>query len=390
VSGSSGDSASTGGRGRPAVAGRSWVVRYTDHLVGLLVRCESASARIAGADPDRRAEHQRAARTQSARHSARLDASPLTDETADAVDARLAAGEPVLPDAATTSERADEPRGWGRALKLEGLPTQDVAAIEYANLLREFDEEPALADEVFDRPPEVLRTLHGLVSDGLVAPEVCGRLRRTEQAMHDGAQGRVVYHAPPPSRLPELMGELEGWLGERSALLPAVVAAGVVHERILEWQPFEAANGRVARAASRVVLRARGIDPHGLAVIDAELARDALGYYTEIAATMRRRGDLAPWIERWSEAACRALERAADELAPAPAPTVPARAAAVVGALAPGGAITVTEYAERAAVRREIAMRDLRVLERAGVLEPIPGTGGLRWRREEKVPRVSP
>jgi hypothetical protein len=361
----------------------AWSVTYSDHLVGLLCRAEAAAARIAGADPDRRASVAAQSRLRSARLSAKLDASPLTDETAAAVDARLLAGEPPVADLPDVPVPDPSPSqgGWARALKLDGLETQDVAAIEYANLLTAFDAEPRLAGEVFAHPAMVLTELHGLLCRGLVDPTLIGRPRRTEQAIHDGAQGRVVYHAPPPEQVPGLVDLLTGWLGEHSATLPALVVAGIVHERILEWQPFEAANGRVARAAARIVLRARGTDPHGVAVVEEHLHVDALGYYAEVAATIRRRGDLGPWMERWTEAAAAALEVAADRADPRPPPSAPARATAVAEGLPVGSSITLIEYAERIGSRREVALADLRALERCGLIAPVPRTRGLRWRR---------
>jgi hypothetical protein len=361
-------------------------VPYSDHLVALLVRGEAAAGRIAGADPDRRAEVARGARRATARSSARLDASPLTDDTASAVDARLAAGRaPVDHPPEVPTEQALR-QGWARALKLDGMQTQDVAAIEYANLLAAHDATAELAADVFARPLDVLRAAHGLLCNGLVDPDVVGRPRVSEQAMHDGAQGLVIYHAPPAGRLPGLLAELDDWLGEASAGLPAVVVAGIVQERILRWLPYEAANGRLARLAARVVLCARGIDPQGIAVPEVLLAEDAVGYYGEIAATLRRRGDLGPWLERWAQASCTAFERAAELVDPRPVPVLSPRAQALLERLADGAAITVREHAEHDAVPREVALADLRGLERAGALRPDPRSRGLRWRRTTPRP----
>lgn len=363
-------------------------IAYTDHLVGLLCQAEAAAARLAAADPDRRAATVTEARRQSARLSARLDASPLEEATARAVDARDAAGLPPV-DAAEAPPAAagEQPAagGWARTLKLEDMPTQDVAAVEYGNLLATFDAERDIAGWFFERPAEALAELHAHLTRGLVAPEDAGRPRRTEQAVHDGAQGMVVWNAPAAEAVPGLLEELAGWLtgaGGRmgSAGLPTVLVAGVVHERVLEWQPFEAANGRLARATSRVVLRARGMDPHGCAVVERVLAADIAGYHQEVAATMRRR-DLGAWLERYAEAVAAALEQAADAVDPRPRPEPPARAREVAAALRAGEPLTVADYARRADVDFETARADLRALTGSGVLTAEPGSHGLRFRR---------
>lgn len=362
----------------PLTAPFSW----TDHLVRLVGRTEAAAARVALAPPRRRAELALAARREFARLSARLDASPLDDTTADQVDAREAAGLPpvdALPDAGS-----QEAGGWAQALGLEGMGTQEVAAVEYANLLAAVDGEPELAGVVLERPLEVLARLQAEITRGLVAPEVAGRPRRTEQAISDGAQGRLLYRAPEPDAVPALLADLGEWIVRGAAGLPALVVAGVVHERLLSDQPFEAGNGRLARSASRVLLRAYGLDPDGLAVGERRLLADRMGYFTEVAATRHRRGDLTRWLERYGEAVADALESAADALTPLPEVAVPDRARDVADGLAPDATVTVREYAEQAAVGPVSARLDLERLSRAGLLELDPRSRGLRYRRARR------
>lgn len=372
-------------------------VPYTDHLVALVADAAAAAARIDAADRERVAALAASARRESARLSARLDASPLDDAVAEAVDAgvwRVPATPALSPAAVAPS--AQPAGGWASALKLDRLPTEDLAALEYANLLACFDAEPGLAADLFERPLEALTALHAIICRGLVDRDVVGRPRRTVQAVHDGAQGKVIYNPPAPERLPALLAELDAWLtSDRrrrggqpgSARLPAVVVAAVVHERLLEWQPFEAGNGRLARAAARLVLRARGLDSHGVGVTERLLAADPAGYYGEVAATIRRGGDLGLWVERHVEATVAGLEAAADALAPAGAPPPPARAAALLVEVAAGDTVTVTDYAARLGVSRATAAADLRALARRGLLQRAPGTSGLRYRRPAERPR---
>ena len=354
-------------------------IGYTSYLVALIAEASTAAGRLLDVDPQRRAEIARDSRRTGARLSARLDGSPLDDQTAATVDD----GSWSPPAEILT---ADPAGGWAGALRLEGMATTEVAAVEYANLLRAHAEEPRLALELFDRPLAVLAELHGLITAGLVDPAVIGRSRSTAQAIHDGAQGRVVFNTPDPEALPGLMRDLEAWLRgdgqEGSAAFPAPVAAAVVHELLLQWQPYEAANGRLARAASRLVLRARGMDPDGLAVPERSWSQDPAGYYGEVAATIRRRGDLGPWVERSTEALATALvgaARAAHPLAPPVEPSSRARSA--VQDLTAGEVITVAEYAQRHGVSRETAWRDLRSLAAVDAVVTEPRSLGRRFRK---------
>lgn len=353
-------------------------VPYTAYLVSLVAEAATAAGRLLDLPPERRAPLAEESRRDACRLSARLDGSPLDDETAAAVDS----GAWSPPAEMVERERVG---GWAGALRLDGMATAEVAAIEYANLLAAYDEEPRLADGFFDDPRGVLQELHGLICRGLVDPGAVGRPRTTAQAIHDGAQGWVIFNTPDPETVPSLLRQLEAWLRgeehEGSAAYPAPVAAAIVHELLLQWQPFEAANGRLARAASRLVLRARGLDPWGLAVPEHQWVRDAGGYYGEVAATIRRRGDLGPWTERSTEALVGALNLVAARAHPAVGPAPHARALAAAEALAPGQSITVADYAEQQGVSRETAWRDLRALVVWGEVVREPRNLGRRFRR---------
>jgi hypothetical protein len=357
-------------------------VGWTDHLVALVGRSEAAAARLATGPPDRRAALALRARRDVARLSVRLDASPLTDETAGQVDAGLA------PATAGSGPAPAATGGWAGALRLDTLPSQDVAAVEYANLLACADIEPDVAGFILERPLDALVRLHAEICRGLVDPALVGRPRRTEQAISDGAQGRLLYRAAEPDQVPGLLAGLEEWVRRSSAGLPALVVAGVVHERLLEWQPFEAGNGRLARAASRVLLRARGLDPDGLAVPERLLAADRGGYFAEVAATKRRRGDLTLWLERYGEALAAALETAADAVGTTtPTPSPPKRALVLAEELGPDGVVTLPDYAERAGVSPATARVELDRLAAAGVLRVQPHSRGSRYQR---VPDARP
>lgn len=350
-------------------------ITYSHHLVTLVARVHAAATRIAGADPDARAALAETARRDAAVISALLDGSPLRDDTVERVDA----GEVPVLDA--IPEPGAGGTGWARVLKLDALETQEVAAIEYANLRALGAVEADLAGAILAHPLDTLGRLHGVVCQGLVEPDLIGVPRATEQAVHDGAQGRVIYNAMAPERITPALEALGEWITRRSITVPPVVVAGVVHQRLLEIQPYEAGNGRVARAATRVLLLAHGIDPHGAAVVEAPLWADASGYYGEVAATIRRGGDLQRWLERHTAAVATALEAAADALVPQLRPEPPERGRGVVDRLAEGRTISLRDYAEDVGVDLRTAHADLSAFVRAGQLADVPGGAGLRFAR---------
>jgi hypothetical protein len=313
------------------------------------------------------------ARRRSARLSVRLDASPLEESTADSVDR----GELPRDVAAVATTNG---AGWSRALKLEGMPTQDIAAVEYAGVRAAQSDEARLADDFFTAPIGTLVELQRRIAAGLLREDLLGELRRTSRAVNDGAQGMVIYHAPDPRSLPTLLDELDAWVRAARDRHPPLVVAGVVHLRLLHWRPFEAGNGRVARAASRVALRATAGDPWGLAVPEQVYAADPLSYVAEIAATIRRRSDLRPWIERTGEAIVASLEDLARQVQAVPS-TLPVRGMHECERLEPHGAITVTEYGQALDIDRRSALAQLNRLCWTGLMKRDVGTHGLRYVR---------
>jgi len=174
-----------------------------------------------------------------------------------------------------------------------------------------------------------LATLHGRMTEGLVASERVGRLRRGPRVVHDASVGRVLYFPTDPELLAPawdgLLRHVTGsGAGGSAARLPAAVRASLLHLELVRHQPFDAANGRVARAAARLALLADGLLPSGLGAADTALAEDTLAYHEEVAASVRRR-DATGWAERMLEAHGLALRRTVEALR---GTRVPERAAA--------------------------------------------------------------
>jgi hypothetical protein len=76
-----------------------------------------------------------------------------------------------------------------------------------------------------------------------------------------------------------------------------VVVAAIVHGEILGLDAFPPTSGIVARAAVRLTLIERGLDPKSLVVVEAGHRESAADYLTAVAAY--RRGDpagIGQWI----------------------------------------------------------------------------------------------
>ncbi|RMI29374.1 oxidoreductase [Nocardia stercoris] len=144
---------------------------------------------------------------------------------------------------------------------------------------------------VWQRAPlQALARLHLLAASDLVAdPQELGRPRSVP-----GVAERL-----------DLLAQTV--LGSKA---PAPVVAAVVHGELLSLRPFGSADGIVARAASRLVTVASGLDPHSLGVPEVFWLRRAQAY-ADAAAGFG--SGTAAGVGGWVVFCCGALEDGARE-----------------------------------------------------------------------------
>lgn len=341
----------------------------TPHLVALVADAERLAASLAGAEID--AERAGQLRRAIVLASMRLDGSTASDLPDDA----------LLDPAAMPRHDAAAGRAgtWLDAMRigtgeLHEADEATITALEAIGVRTALDADD-LAETLLTAPLEALAELHRRLTRGLLAADVAGRPRTTEQAVHDASVGRILYFPAEPRDVERELHLVAAWLDSVGAREHALVTAGVLHLELLRIHPFEAANGRLARAAARLVLRARGLDPHGVATIEAELGRDPIGYYEEVARTRRRR-DLTIWLERWGEAVVDGLRRAAREHGLLEA-VPPERLTRFLAGRT--GGFTIADYRAEAHAVPEDARADLAAALDAGLVQRVPGSRGLRY-----------
>lgn len=339
------------------------------HLVALVAEVERLAATVAAAPGTerhdlglRRADE--VVRATLTLDGAEGDALPGPEEAA----AALAAAAPVAPDP------ADRRGSWLDALRVFDTPSdREIRALEVLGA-RAGDASDDLVAPLLSDPGPTLSELHRRLTRGLVADHRAGAFRVTEQAVHDGSTGRVVFFTAEPADVPGELALLEAWLASAGTREHGLIVSGVLHLELLRIHPFDAANGRLARAASRLVLRGRGLDPDHLAVPEPTLARDAMGYVEEVARTRRRR-DLTIWLERWGEAVADGLRSSARRLGVLDAEVDEDAAAFLVAR----PAFTVADHRADLALTPAEGREQLQTLLDSGLVVRQPGTRGLRF-----------
>ncbi len=339
---------------------RSLDVARTPWLDQLLAEVEEWSAVVAAAAPT--PEQVGAARDRAAVATLRLDGSPLQDVPP-----------PVdqLPVGTVTGPARG---GWLEILRsgaadLQTAPDEVLMAIEHHGARAGLDAGD-LAGDLRGDPITALRTLHRRMTDGLLAPDTAGAPRRTDQAVHDASIGRVLFFPVDPAHVADRLDRTAAWVADADD--HPVVVAGVLHHQVLDIHPFEAANGRLARTAGRLLLADAGIDADRAGQPEAALLEDSIGYLDEVGRS-RRLGDPGTFVARWAEAVTDGLRRAAHDLGVAPEVDVPHATVTFLAERA-GTDFTITEHRQAGGTDE-----GLDAALRAGLTSRLLGTRGLRW-----------
>ncbi|GFG74157.1 oxidoreductase [Mycobacterium botniense] len=226
-----------------------------------------------------------------------------------------------LPGVADASERAREALGrvHRHRANLRGWPvTAAVAALRAAKASSVLDggarhrDESASGDPVFAGALRVAQAVEGgqtsLVSIWRRAPlQALARVHMLAAAgwVDDERLGRPRADTSIGPRL-----ELLATLVTGNTVVPAAVLAAVVHGELLALAPFGCADGVVARAASRLVTIASGLDPHGLGVPEVSWMRCAAEYRDTARGFAAGTPD---GVTAWLMLCCRAMQAGAHE-----------------------------------------------------------------------------
>lgn len=230
-----------------------------------------------------------------------------------------------LPGVAEASDRAREALGRAHRHRanLRGWPvTAAEAALRAARASSVLDGGPvrledladaaAVSDPVFGGALRVAQALEGgegpLVGIWRRAPlQALARLHMLAAAdqVEEDRLGRPRADAGVGPRL-ELLAELVS--GGTQA--PAPVIAAVAHGELLTLRPFGSADGVVARAVSRLVTIASGLDPHGLGVPEVSWMRQPADYRD---ASRGFANGSPEGVGAWLVLCCRAMRAGAQE-----------------------------------------------------------------------------
>lgn len=157
-------------------------------------------------------------------------------------------------------------------------------------------------------PRQTLARLHVLAVADTVPPEALGRPRTVEaDAGRATGQETAPEHeklgaAPEPAQVASRLDMLSGLLTTPTRA-PAMVVSSIVHGELMAIRPFGRGDGLVARAAQRLTLVERGLDPKSLTAPEVGHAELAEEYWTALRGYVSGTPDgVAGWVTHCAEA----------------------------------------------------------------------------------------
>jgi Fic family protein len=133
-------------------------------------------------------------------------------------------------------------------------------------------------DDEFAYSAQLVKSLHFMMTNYDLKNRP-GRWRAGAIYVRNDATGDVAYEGPDSERVPDLIGELVGFLNEPATEHDRLVRAGVAHLNLVMIHPFRDGNGRMARCLQSLVLARGGVLAPVFMSIEEYLGRNTQAYY---------------------------------------------------------------------------------------------------------------
>jgi len=145
---------------------------------------------------------------------------------------------------------------------------------------------------------ELVKQLHQLTVEKILAPEQCGVFRKTQVVVKNSQTGEISFRPPMAVAVPFQIKNLFEFVdATRDEEVHPVLKSGIVHYELVRIHPFLDGNGRVARALATVILYQDGYDIRKFFSLEEYFDKDASSYYEALQSVEKNEGDLTHWLE---------------------------------------------------------------------------------------------
>lgn len=180
-----------------------------------------------------------------------------------------------------------------------GVPIDDV--VEVSNYVGALEHGIARLREGFPLSNRLLREIHAkLMARGRGADKSPGAFRRSQNWIGGTRPGNAQFVPPPPRWVEDCMADLERFIHQQPAFLPALVKAAVAHVQFETIHPFLDGNGRVGRLLIALMLHEAAVLRQPLLYLSLYLKQHRAEYY-RLLDTVRREGDWESWLDFFLE-----------------------------------------------------------------------------------------
>jgi Fic family protein len=185
---------------------------------------------------------------------------------------------------------------YGRARDIQEV-------INYRNVVTLLEE---LAVKRGGYDPEMLKDIHKVTVNKIVAEEKIGVFRTTQVVVKEEGTGEIIFSPPPFVEVPYLIEDFFVWLNCAEAMeVHPILRAAITHYILVAIHPFVEGNGRAVRAFTTLILVREGYDIKGFFSIEEHFDSDPGAYYDALSEVDKQSKniaarDLTAWLEYFS------------------------------------------------------------------------------------------
>ncbi len=145
---------------------------------------------------------------------------------------------------------------------------------------------------------DVIKHLHKLTVEKILAAEQCGVFRKTQVVVKNSTTGEISFRPPMAVAISfQIKNLLEFVESAKDEDVHPVLKSGIVHYELVRIHPFLDGNGRVARALATLILYQDGYDIRKFFSLEEYFDEDAASYYEALQSVEKGNGDLTHWLE---------------------------------------------------------------------------------------------
>ncbi|MDP2690857.1 MAG: Fic family protein [bacterium] len=162
--------------------------------------------------------------------------------------------------------------------------------------------------------------IHRTVTDGLMSPMHCGKIRQEPVFVNDPRLRKTVYWPPDHQDMKTLMKDLFEFTNNNVGNIDPLILAGIFHKQFVIIHPFIDGNGRTVRLATKVLLSAMGLNTFNLFSFENYYNQNVSKYFEYVGSKgnyydVREQIDFTPWLEYFTDGIIDELLRVSKVLA---------------------------------------------------------------------------